>query len=162
DWAFVPTMFVALLIFKSRIGKLLRFAKTVYLDKRDKLRAWFTPPRTIAAGIALLIFLFAPLWRASVESRFILEPAERATVRAEVPGTVTQTFAVEGQTVKAGEPLARLSNLQLESEPARTVADYQLATARATAAQLRYADYGAADQQRQQAATKQTILNEQA
>ena len=162
DWAFVPTMLVALLIFKSRIRKLLRFAKTVYLDKRDKLRAWFTPPRTAAAGAIVLVLLFAPLWRASVESRFILEPVERATVRAEVPGTVTQTLAVEGQAVKAGEPLARLSNLQLESERARTVADYQLASARATAAQLHYADYGAADQQRQQAATKRTILDEQA
>jgi len=39
-WAFLPTMVVALLIFKSRIRKLGNFMQTVFLDKRERLLAW--------------------------------------------------------------------------------------------------------------------------
>lgn len=162
DWAFVPTMLLALLIFKSRIRKLLRFMKTVYLDKKDKLKGWFTPPRAIAASIFALVLLFAPLWRDSVEARFILEPAHRAVVRNEVPGTVLETFAREGQKVEAGEPLLRMANLQLESERGRAAADYAVAAARATDAQLRYTGFGPADQQRQQALERRKLLNDRA
>ena len=40
EWAFVPAAFLAWLIFRSRIRALGRFMKTLYLDKKENLRAW--------------------------------------------------------------------------------------------------------------------------
>ena len=42
--------FAGLRIFKSRIVMLERFMKTVYLDKKERMFAWFTPVRARGAG----------------------------------------------------------------------------------------------------------------
>src|SRR5437868_6698128 len=90
EWGFVPALLLAGLIFKSRILSLVRFMKTVYLDKKDLLRAWVVRPRVALAALFILVALFAPVWRETVQGRFLLEPARRAIVRAEVPGTVAE------------------------------------------------------------------------
>ncbi len=147
EWAFIPGILVGLAIFKSRIRKLVAFMNTVYLDKKERLAAWLTRPRLAALSVAALVVLFAPLWRETAGGRFLLEPAQRWQVRAEVPGTLTAVFADEGQAVKAGVLLARLENLDLETAAARAKADYRVASAKATEAQLQYADYGSARQE---------------
>ena len=43
EWGFVPEIAVALLIFRSRIRLLVNFMKFLYLDKKDRIAAWFTP-----------------------------------------------------------------------------------------------------------------------
>ena len=40
--------------------------KFVYLDKKDRVRAWFTPGRTLAAAALELVLLILPLWHESV------------------------------------------------------------------------------------------------
>ena len=160
EWAFIPATLVALRLFKTRIQTLVKFMKTVYLDKKERWRAWFTPQRRIAAG-ALLLFLFAVPWaRESVQGRFILEPASFAVVRAAVPGIVSEVSADEGQAIAAGAPFIRLRNLQLESEAARSEADLRAATARARQAQLSYTDF-AAEKQRQQMAAQEQLLRDE-
>lgn len=153
EWAFLPAAFVAYTIFKSRIRTFLRFMKTVYLDKRERMRAWFTPARTAMTGAVAAVVLLAPVWRDGIEARFILEPAQRAVLRAQVPGTVVAVAAEEGQPVAAGATIARLRNLELESQAADARAKLQLATAKASQAQLRYASFGPAEQQRRSAET---------
>jgi putative peptide zinc metalloprotease protein len=150
DWAFIPATLAGLLIFKSRIKTLVAFMKTVYLDKKERLRAWFTPQRTLAAGVAALVLLFAPLWQDSIEGRFVLEPKDHAVLRAAVPGIVEQVNAQEGQAVNAGDVVIRMRNLQLESEAGRARADFQVANARFADAQLHFADYVPAQHQREQ------------
>ncbi|MGO9827966.1 MAG: hypothetical protein ACLPMG_22150, partial [Terriglobales bacterium] len=122
DWAFVPAALLALLIFKSRILTLWRFMRLLYLDKKDRIEAWFTLRHTAAFACLSLIVLFAPVWRETVQGRMVLEPVQRAVVRVEVPGTVMQTNVEEGQIVSAGAPLLRLRNLDMESEAARVAA----------------------------------------
>ncbi len=153
EWAFLPAAFVAYTIFKSRIRTFLRFMKTVYLDKRERLRAWFTPAHTVTVAAIVAVLLLAPVWRDGIEARFILEPAQRAVLRAEVPGTVTGIEADEGQSVTAGATVAQMRNLELESKAADARATLQLATAKASEAQLRYASFGPAEQERRSAET---------
>jgi putative peptide zinc metalloprotease protein len=161
EWAFVPAVLLAWVIFKKRILVLGRFMKLVYLDKRDRLWARLTVPRTIALATAGLAVLFAPVWRQNVEARFILEPSQRAVVRTQVSGTVSSTSAEEGQYVTAGAPLLRLNNLALVSEAARVNSEWRLASSRATEAQLRYAGYGAAEREQEKFAERNRLLQDE-
>ncbi|MGH9509763.1 MAG: efflux RND transporter periplasmic adaptor subunit [Terriglobales bacterium] len=162
DWGFLVGLAVGYRIFRSRIHAFGRLMKTVYLDKKDRVRLWLTPQRRLAMGVVSVIVLFTPFWRESVEGRFVLEPKNRAMVRVVVPGTVVAVLAQEGEPVAAGAPLVRLSNLQLETEAARALTDYRLAAHRATQASLQYAGFGAAERERQQLGERSRNLASQA
>ncbi len=152
EWSFIPEIGTAGLIFRSRIRTLVNFMKFVYLDKKDRVRAWFSRPRSMAlAGIAVVLTLL-PLWHETGDGRFVLEAANRAVVRNLVPGTVTQVYADEGQIITAGASLVQLHNVALEAKLARSRSDYQVANARAATALLHYADLGAAARDRERLA----------
>jgi putative peptide zinc metalloprotease protein len=140
DWAFVPTIVLASLIFKSRIIKLGKFMGMFYKVKSRQLARSITPARIAFLTIALIALLGIPYFRETVRARFILEPTQRAVVRAEVPGTVVEVFVHEGQTVDRNGPLLRLRNLDLESEQALADATVQTSLSRNTEAQMRYAN----------------------
>jgi len=148
EWSFIPELLTAGLIFRSRIRTLGNFMKFVYLDKKDRVRAWFTPGRTLAAAGLVLVLLILPLWHESVSGRFLLEPANRAVVRTVSPGMVTAVYATEGKMVDAGTPLFQLRNVPLQSRLALSTANFQMATARANSAALRYDNAGALSRQR--------------
>lgn len=117
-WAFVPALAFGYFVFRSRIRTLMRFAYTVYLDKKDRVRAWFTATRIAVAVAVVLFVLFAPLWRQTITAGFVLEPAQRAFVRTEVPGKVVAVLIKEGQTVQAGAPLLQMTDNDMESQRA--------------------------------------------
>jgi multidrug resistance efflux pump len=149
QWAFLPAWLLGLRIFRSRILKLGHFMKELYLDKKDLLRAH---RKLIFAGaLALLALGLLPLRRDKVTERFVLEPVQRAVLRAQVPGRVVEVGADEGQRVATGAALVQLRDLGAQSDAARTTAEYQMAAARALDAQLHYADYGSAEQKRRAA-----------
>lgn len=154
EWAFVPATLAGLLIFRSRIKTLVAFMKTVYLDKKERVTAWFTPRRRMAAAVAGLILVFAPLWHDSVEGRFALEPSERSVLRAVVPGLVEQVNVSEGQRVAAGDILLRMRNHEVESAAGESGAQLVVANARLAEAQLRSADFFAEQYERNQARTE--------
>ncbi|MGB2672495.1 MAG: efflux RND transporter periplasmic adaptor subunit [Candidatus Acidiferrum sp.] len=143
QWSFIPELATAGLIFRSRIRLLVNFMKFVYLDKKDRVHAWFTIQRRMGLAALAALFLFLPLWRDSVTGGFVLEPQSEAWVRAAVPGMVDAIYAKEGQYVSAGAPLLQLRNLPLQSLVSRADADYLQATKRATTAVLRYGEVGA-------------------
>jgi putative peptide zinc metalloprotease protein len=151
EWAWLPSLLLALRIFKSRIATLERFMKTVYLDKKERLVAWFTLFRAATVSVAVLLILFVPVWPAFVSGRFVLEPVRRALIHTEVAGTVTEVLTSEGKDVVAGEPVLRLRSLELESAVGQAGADLRNASTRATQASQRYQNYGAAEHDRQQA-----------
>ena len=160
EWAFVPAALLTVVIFKSRILTLWRFMRLLYLDKKDRVKAWFTPRHTAALVALSLLVLFAPVWRETVQGRMVLEPIQRAVVRVEVPGTVMQTNVEEGQLVSAGTLLLRLRNLDLESEAARVAADLRLASARALQAQMRHTDFATAEREREKLTAHARALQE--
>jgi putative peptide zinc metalloprotease protein len=161
DWAFVPALWIGYKIFKSRLRTLVNFMKLVYLDKKERLQQYLTPRNMAIASAAILLFLIVPWRRVALEGRFILEPADRAVVRARVPGSVSAIYVSEGERVTAGQPLAKLRNLSLESEAAEANANASVATARATTAQMTYVSFGSADRDRQQAEQRASLLQDE-
>ena len=149
EWAFVPAGLLALLIFKSRIRTLVRFMKTLYLDKKERARRWLLTPRAAFVGALAVLFLFTPIWPETRTGRFNLEPMRKAAVHATVPGEVVSVFPTEAQFVAAGAPLVRLRNLDLEGRAALVNSELQVASLRAAEARLHYADYSRAEQQRE-------------
>jgi putative peptide zinc metalloprotease protein len=162
DWSFIPEIGTAAIIFRSRIRTLVNFMKFAYLDKKDRVHAWLGSRQFLLVGAALLLFLALPLWRESVLAHFVLEPEKTAVLRASVPGIVDAVYANEGSHVSAGAPVVRLRNLPLQSKLDLSTSDYQLASMRATSAEVRYADVGGALQQRTQAARQRQELSSQA
>ena len=142
EWGFVPEIGVALIIFRSRIRLLVNFMKFLYLDKKDLIRAWFTPRHTAMAAGLLGVLLVIPVWKESVAGKFVLEPVKQAAVRAHVPGVVSRIFVREGEKVAEGSPLATLSNLAVESGLADAHARLAMASAQSREAALQYRDYG--------------------
>jgi putative peptide zinc metalloprotease protein len=162
EWAWLPAVLLALRIFSSRITMLERFMKTVYLDKKERVVAWVTPFRAAMLSVAVLAFLFAPVWPAFLGGTFVLEPVRRSLIHVEVPGIVTEILAGEGKSVAAGEPILRLRNLELESAAGQASADLRNASARATQASMSYKDFGPAERDRQQANARFRSVTEEA
>ncbi len=152
QWAFVPAGLLALRMFRSRIINLGKFMKELYLDKRELLRARRLPI-AVAAALVLLLGLL-PLRRETVQESFVLEPVQRAVLRAQVPGRVVALGAGEGQRVHAGQVIARLHNLNLESQTASAAADYHTAEARVFSSQLQYTDFASAQARLRDAQTQ--------
>jgi putative peptide zinc metalloprotease protein len=162
DWAFVPEYGVALLVFKSRIRLLVNFMKLVYLDKKDRVREWLGSHRGVLTAAGLLTLLLLPVWHQSTSGSFVLEPARRSVVRSMVPGLLENIFVNEGSLVSAGQPLAKLRNLPLQSVAAATEAQHLVASDRATLAGMRYENYGTASLDRDRLAAQSEQLRRKA
>jgi putative peptide zinc metalloprotease protein len=161
EWAFVPALVIAYFMFRKRIWSSLVLMKTAYQDKKEKLRKWLSPPRLAAITAIAAVVLFAPVWPEFVRAPFIVEPLQRAIIRAQVPGQVEQVFIHEGEQVQAGQPVAQLTNLTLQSQAARVHADLQIATAGAVEAQLRYSGTASAEHLRDQVTQQDRLLSQQ-
>ncbi len=161
EWAFVPALAIGYWVFESRIKLLVKFMKMLYLDKKERLHAWFTPVRLTVAATAALLVVFVPIWPDFVQGPFVLAAVKTAVLRTTVPGTVTRVLVQEGDRVSPGEPLLRLQNLDLESRAAQAKAELSRASAGATQAALRYADFGTAEQERRHRAENDRLLTAQ-
>ncbi len=148
QWAFLPAAALALLIFRSRVRSSWRLMRDFYLDKRQRVRAQLNSPQGLALGAIFLLALFAPVWRETVSGRFVLEPQQRAVVRATEPGEIMAVVASEGMRVSAGGPLLTLRNFKLESRANSAAAELSSANADARQAQLNYAGFGRAKNER--------------
>jgi putative peptide zinc metalloprotease protein len=146
EWAFLVATLVALRIFKSRIQTFLAFCRDLYVSKKAFMTAnWKT---LSAAGAVAVVLLFVPMFREEANAPFVIEPSERAVLRADAPGLVQTVFVREGDSVKAGERVAGMRSLAVDSSMARAGSGFRTADARATEAQLRNADYGAVEPER--------------
>jgi putative peptide zinc metalloprotease protein len=161
-WAFAPAGLIGYWVFRERIHSLGRFTKLFYLDKKERVRSWLKPLRLVGLGMALLLLLLLPICPDFQDGSFVLEPARQAIVHASVQGRVLQVFVDEGQRVVAGQPLANLENLDLESNLARVRADLRAASARAIQSQLLYGNFGTAEQERLRLLQEDRSLTEEA
>jgi putative peptide zinc metalloprotease protein len=144
DWSFIPEIATAVLIFRSRIRTLVNFMRFVYLDKKDRVRAWFGTTRALVAAGVFALLLFLPLWHESTSGRFVLEPASIAVIRNPAAGILAAVYTEEGSRVATGAPIAQLDNLLLESQLDRGQTDYEVASMRANSASLHYSNLGTA------------------
>ncbi|HZZ37826.1 MAG TPA: HlyD family efflux transporter periplasmic adaptor subunit [Acidobacteriaceae bacterium] len=162
QWGFIPALALALVIFRSRLKTLGRFIRTVMLDKRDRVRSWFTPWRMAIVAGALLLAFFLPVWHETVTARFLLEPARFAVVRSTLPGRVTAVLVHEGEPVRAGDSLLRMTSAPVESARADSGEDAALTSLERVQAQLTFADVGSALQQNARAQAQQALVLDQA
>jgi putative peptide zinc metalloprotease protein len=158
EWAFIPALAIGFWVFRSRIKLLVKFMKILYLDKKERVRAWFTPARTVMLGAAVLVFMLLPVWPDFVEGPFVLRAGHQAKIRATLPGMVTRVDVREGQYVEAGQPLLEMRNLRTESEAALARSELTSATVRATQAGMKYQDFASAEQDRLQRAEAARLL----
>jgi putative peptide zinc metalloprotease protein len=160
DWAFLPAVAIGVWVFKSRIKTLVKFMKALYLDKKERIRAWFTPVRIAVVSTALLLFLFLPVWPDFVQGQFLLFPGNTAVICATVPGIIADVAVREGQPVVPGTFLASMRNLELQSQSGE--ADEKLIEARAHESQafLRYTDMAASTSEREQQAINSDLAHQ--
>ena len=144
EWAFVPALALAYFIFRSRIRTFVRFTKTVYLDKKDRVISWLTPARIVVAAAVLLAILLLPVWPRYVQARIELEPIHRETVRTSVPGSVIAVYVREGDQVEPGQPLLSMRDFDVESKFNSTKASLAEARSEQIRAQLEYDNVGEA------------------
>lgn len=154
EWAFLPALALAYFIFRSRIRIFMRFTKTVYLDKKDRVIAWMTARRMIAGTVILLVILFAPIWPRFVKARAEIEPIRRETVRASVPGSVVAVYVREGDHVEPGQPLLSMRDYGVESGFHFAQAGMARTRAAQITAQLDYENVGEAAERTSQFAVE--------
>jgi putative peptide zinc metalloprotease protein len=154
EWGFIPEVAVALWIFRSRIRLVVNFMKLVYLDKKDRIAEWLTPRRLLLVGASIAVVCALPLRRETVSGRFLLEAEHVATVRAPIAGMIAQIHAQEGRTVTAGETIATVQNLALNSDYESARAQLAMARVQTNEAALHYLNYGAARENQQALATQ--------
>jgi multidrug resistance efflux pump len=108
-----------------------------------------------------MLALFAPAWRETVSGHFILEPGQRATVRASVPGEIIEVRADEGTPVSAGTPLFLLRNVRLETNASVSMVSLRTAEAIARDAQMNYTNIASAQAARSSQAGRSRAVFQQ-
>jgi putative peptide zinc metalloprotease protein len=129
-------------LLRRRIKGALRAAAGAWTSLRQATKRWRpSRPSVLLAGGAAVAFLALPT-RVRVTSDFVLEPSERLTVRASVPGTLREVGVREGEPVAAGAVLGVLEDPDLEASARVLDAKLRLADRRMLAAQAS-SDYAA-------------------
>jgi putative peptide zinc metalloprotease protein len=141
----LAALLLSIMILRTRLRSSVRFMKDFYLDKRQNLWMLRNQPYKLAAiAPAVLLVFFAPVWRETVGGKFTLEPYRGATVRATVPGQITQVLVDEGTPVSPGAPLLRLRSVHLETEADYASSGLRSAEASAREAEMQHTNLGVA------------------
>ena len=161
EWAFVPAAAIGAWVFRSRIKLLVNFMKMLYLDKKERMRAWFTPQRLMIGTSVGLLVLLVTIWPDFVQGSFVLTPSRTAVLRATVPGIVTAVSVREGEQITAGATLVQLRNLSIESRSQESERNLTEANAKLVNAIRSYKEVGAAEQERQHQMSDSQLAREQ-
>jgi putative peptide zinc metalloprotease protein len=115
--------YLAYLILKKRLQKLMSFSKFLFLDKRELLKTKASARRWALAvvGGVLLLLLF-PFPR-SINAPVVLEPGRRLALVAEGGGIVAEVADGGGRQVPAGSVLIRLVHPELSARRMETEAE---------------------------------------
>lgn len=147
EFALIPVGALAFAIFRTRLRSLRDTAMRFWNNTFDP--RLFRHPAAVLAILTVAVILFAPILRDREDGFFVIEPAHSATVHASLAGRVREVFVREGENVRAGQPLLRMSSP--DTAAMRSNADNQTAAARYEAyeSQLRGESIGtvAANQQ---------------
>ncbi len=112
EFALIPASGLAFLMFRSRLRSLRNVTIQFW---EQKVRGWKWSPLHIAAAALLVAVLFLPLWRDRENAYYVIEPSHLHALRAAVPGRVSTVFVHQGERVRAGEELLRMSSFASSS-----------------------------------------------
>lgn len=152
---FLSHSYVYLYLFTALALPCLRLMQATYKNPLTRAAAG---RRFLQIGLGVAAVLlgcwFIP-WQDSVKRGVVLEQANVEQVTARTPGFVREVFVQGGQTVHAGQPLARLENLEIQSE-----ADELTAEIATYEVQRRAALSNPVEENRQMAASYGHLLDE--
>ena len=144
DWGYVATAAILYFLFRNRARQAVPHVRGWWLKSREAYMRWKITRRQQLAAAAAVVIMAAP-FASKVSSEFILEPAATAQVRAGVSGRVRDVKVRLGDSVRAGDVLAELSNPELTANAAETAGELGLNESNLRTAQSR-AEFAAAGQ----------------
>ena len=120
---FAAILISAYLLRNLTVLPLLRGARGLWVERRTI----FTARRSIvlAGLLAMLTLPWFIRWPVLVDATFVVQPQERAIVRATTPGRIEEIFVHEGDRVTRGQPLAQLRNPFLHAQLVSTEARHE-------------------------------------
>lgn len=126
---FLSHSYVYLYLFTALALPCFRLMQTTYRNPVTRAAA---SRRFLQIGVGLAALLLAAWflpWQDSVKRGVVLEQAAVETVTTRTPGFLREVYVRGGETVRAGQPLARVENLELKAEAddlANEVATYEV------------------------------------
>jgi putative peptide zinc metalloprotease protein len=115
-WGYLMTVGVVYLLLRKRVRRWLPAMRAGLREAKEKVMAWRVKGWHWAGVAAVAGLLILPSPALKISTDFVLEPGERAEVRACVPGFITDIKVREGDFLEAGEVLAVLRNPDLEAQ----------------------------------------------
>lgn len=106
-------------IFRKKARTAIRVGKLFYLDKKDLVKSPRSRVPLAAAAITLLVILLVPWSRRTIRADALLKPATEVYLASPQDGTVVEVYVHEGDVVRQGQPLFRISSATAEEELSR-------------------------------------------
>jgi putative peptide zinc metalloprotease protein len=134
EFALIPAGLLAFALFRSRLRSLRKVLYEVWEVKlRGSLRL---RPVPVIVTASLVVLLFVPLWRDREDAYFVIEPTRSETLHAAVAGRVTEVLVREGEQVRAGQQLLRMTSPMPMSMAESAAAQTHSASFKAFSAEL--------------------------
>ena len=108
EFALIPAGALAFVMFRSRLAALRGVAVRLWKQTFGSGRKW--RPVHFVAAAALAAVLFLPIWRDRENAWYTIEPIRSDTLHAAIPGRVDAVLVEQGDAVRAGQPLLRMSS----------------------------------------------------
>ncbi len=157
EFAILPAGALAFGLFKGRLRSLRRIMGDV--GDRTFPDGFRWKPKHVFGLTVLLAFLFVPLWRDRESAYFVVEPAQTTKLHALVSGRVETVLVREGEEVRAGQPLIRMTSKAAESLHSTAAAALDAAHYHAFDAQMRRQSIGAASSEQKAAEANAALAN---
>jgi hypothetical protein len=142
EFALIPAGALAFGLFRSRLRSLR--GVTAKLWERSFQNGFRGRPAIWVGAAILLALLFFPLWRDRENAMYVVEPAHSKSIRAGVPGRVNEVLVSEGQHVRAGQLLLRMTSTTASAMSSAAAAQSDAARFQSFDAQLRGQSIGSA------------------
>ena len=113
---FLSHSYVWLYLFTALALPCYRLMKTTYQNPTTRVAAGRRCAQIGAVLAALTVLAWFVPWEASIKRGAVLDNAVVETVTAQTPGFLREVLVHDGETVQAGQPLARLENLDLQTD----------------------------------------------
>ncbi len=122
-WGFVLFAGLLAFVFRAWLGRAFGRLAAAFGIRRGRLGAPKRRRLLAAAILVALLLLSALPIELKVGGEFIVLAAHNADVRARVEGIIEAVFVSEGDRVAAGDPIARLSDRDLDAELEQVLAE---------------------------------------
>jgi putative peptide zinc metalloprotease protein len=119
DFGIILLILTLIQIFRKKARTAIRVGKLFYLDKKDLVKSPRSRVPAAAVGAILLLILLVPWSRRTIRADALLKPANEVQLAAPQDGSVVEVFVGEGDTVRKGQPLFRLSSSAADEDLSR-------------------------------------------